>query len=1368
MDAKISHKNPPPKAPPVERVSPEARALLDSDARVEEFEKMLDYLESNIVQEKRATVDANEVESRTQEMQSEGYVDIQVQADKYGEKSVTLIGQKPMRVAPHAQRILARASKDIKNPIELFKKCRAAGLDLTAEDFGEYAIFISGLLRRPQAEEFLDLFQEQEPEMSGGRDFGQVFFAMDQLAELKIHSNDIKRIARHIGKNPSFGSLYMYLSVASNPDVLDFLFTTQPNGGFQSLVELDKIFILGDLDITAVRDILEICSSLKGVEISSIEFSLRKPPHSLLVSNASLRAAALRVVRGGQQSFSDRGLETFVDMYTSTDNWNVIEEFAETFGFSQSLNRELSTGGSDAGLVVSDTSLLVLMQDSEFRSFCNHLVQEYSLGINTHVLHKELAPLWRDREMRTRILNGEGAHIARHYFGGSSRKTWHGAGSKDCWEIVFTLQAKYPELAAQLDVLSTQYGFEIKPSTLSIIARSDTENMNDKEFYRDEQEQLEGVRQYLSDADFRSQFTEDNPQLRTTVRMLSENAGYSMRLRDVEIISSTDYSTGDDALVLRAATTLHNAGLDFHIITQRDVLLKIAKANFENTLVDLSETERKFTLKYLNLIIECNPSKRMDFVTIFKSLSHSPSSELRFLDEQLAMQLINLDKPLAAYQKIASVFEKNNLPIAAKIAVAFQVLYPASRIYHEVYDRTSPEILQLTERGDTSTSSKQRSARRVQDLMIRDLMLIHVRSGENSLREFLESSSGIEELLLVAERDGVNTLTAQQQEVLHFGLLKLETLLGHSRLGQRQGYEAQANPALIEQRIRSLRESLGAEGQQTATDRLAQIFLRPLGINTVQEAIDMMNTARTEADTRNRDFASGFTGESSLELSEGDMMHGADAQYLGGILSRGLTCGEMLGAKDADSDFTPFDVDFGRVLSSHLSTDRLETPLSRSPATLYANSHGHVLFLSRNRGQFDLSRNMDGESPMRVEGGYETFHTPYVNDSHFGIRTGLPSSEIDGLVVFSQTLTDPREMATIYIDIVEHGVYIPIFNEDGKLVFTAEQFDTMRRNFVGLDARNGAAFDMAIIDANTSPELFAKHSANIDQYVTVLRAGDPETNAIGASVQTTIETQLATFGVEMKNPLDHSLGGARLFDIGSTGRGTYLPGGGYDFDYTLRIDDSGEHSDFEKVKQIDTSFGDALGGSAESHPLRDDGFQIRITDCMINGKSVDVDIAIMPNSEINYIPSHEAVEARFEHIRRHHGEEVYLETRANILLAKQILKDGKAYKKVENGGFGGIGVENWILMNGGNFVEACRTFKAAALSSEGTRIPLDEFKAKYSILNPGVNFRDLKHDDYVRYLTEDGYIAMLIAIETYLGEGEVSVSYQTAPNSTGR
>ena len=103
-------------------------------------------------------------------------------------------------------------------------------------------------------------------------------------------------------------------------------------------------------------------------------------------------------------------------------------------------------------------------------------------------------------------------------------------------------------------------------------------------------------------------------------------------------------------------------------------------------------------------------------------------------------------------------------------------------------------------------------------------------------------------------------------------------------------------------------------------------------------------------------------------------------------------------------------------------------------------------------------------------------------------------------------------------------------------------------------------------------------------------------------------------------------------------------------------------------------------------------------------------------------------------------------------MAKTVLKQGEAYKKLEHGGIGGIGVENWILENKGNAIEAFQSFYRSAHDKSGTLLPFDEFQKNYKIIDPGINVKFGRHDNFLYVLKSDGYVKMNEVIEKYLRE----------------
>jgi len=111
---------------------------------------------------------------------------------------------------------------------------------------------------------------------------------------------------------------------------------------------------------------------------------------------------------------------------------------------------------------------------------------------------------------------------------------------------------------------------------------------------------------------------------------------------------------------------------------------------------------------------------------------------------------------------------------------------------------------------------------------------------------------------------------------------------------------------------------------------------------------------------------------------------------------------------------------------------------------------------------------------------------------------------------------------------------------------------------------------------------------------------------------------------------------------------------------------------------------------------------------------------------------------------------------ANIILAKKILKEASAYKParsdITQGGLGGVGVENWILQNGGSFEEAVMNFLNYAHDRN-----FDEFQEVYQVWDFGENHLAERrghyvHDNFVNNMSEAGYNKMKKALLSYYKE----------------
>ena len=158
--------------------------------------------------------------------------------------------------------------------------------------------------------------------------------------------------------------------------------------------------------------------------------------------------------------------------------------------------------------------------------------------------------------------------------------------------------------------------------------------------------------------------------------------------------------------------------------------------------------------------------------------------------------------------------------------------------------------------------------------------------------------------------------------------------------------------------------------------------------------------------------------------------------------------------------------------------------------------------------------------------------------------------------------------------------------------------------------------------------------------------------------------------------------------------------------------------------------------------------------------SVDIDITFTEKTDKVSYSTDMALQDRLATIQRNDPEK-YKYVVANILLAKQVLKKAEAYKpnrgEIPQGGLGGVGIENWILQNGGSFIDAARSFVEAADGKS-----FSEFQSTYQIWDFGDNHLaerrgQYAHDNFVaNNMSEAGYQKMVVSLKEYLKSIELA------------
>ncbi|OHA58486.1 MAG: hypothetical protein A2571_01770 [Candidatus Vogelbacteria bacterium RIFOXYD1_FULL_44_32] len=755
-----------------------------------------------------------------------------------------------------------------------------------------------------------------------------------------------------------------------------------------------------------------------------------------------------------------------------------------------------------------------------------------------------------------------------------------------------------------------------------------------------------------------------------------------------------------------------------------DKIVKIRDIGLLEVFRKIKDDQRVVQFVYANVdkYSEIPPEKIEDYISVIIKINQSPSQEIQRLKNSLMGEIMATSDPVAAYDKIEQVFVKNNLPLVGKVYKIFEIIHPAAVLAQQVKKCPSPEL-------------KKKRGRAVQATFLSDLLQVHIDSANRSLRDYLEVLALGEDVLNQAEDEGFDSLQTEDEQLLKAVFAKLRTLFEVSQLGSSAEVGPLADPDLQNQ-YEKLKQSLKVGPGQKITDRITDMFLRPIGARTMGEVLERMKSAKELAHQRNVEAVQ-QADHGYVEVAPGDLLKGVRAEFIEDILQNGSVAKEFLGGK-AESDATPFDTDVSQVLVEDFTeTDNVRTRFAGAIGKSLATGYGPLLFLVKNHGQFSAGPNKKAQYELFGAGGGDL-----ATARHCGIRTGFATTEVDAIIAND---LEGKVPDNLYFEISQNGYYIPVADRTGKIIFTPEMYDEKRKTFAGLDRFDGPPLAVA----ETKPE--EAHYNEIQK--TKKKSYESQTLSQEAMrvISDSVRETLSEAGVNLKNRFDTGILGARLEDIGSTGRGTNLDTH-FDFDLMLSLD----ANDFPKAETIAQQLILACRYEGnDSHVDQGGYYQLRLKGVReIAGRTfaepIDLDIGFNRSADVKIFGTHEAIKERLDWIEETVGADTKNEVVANIVLAKEVLKAGHCYKKLEDGGMGGAGVENWILKHEGNLIKAFEAFLTAATDDKGQVVSLEKFRKNYDITDPGINTKYLKHDNFILNLKPEGYQKMVTTITDYL------------------
>ncbi|MBU1124174.1 hypothetical protein KJ652_06355 [Patescibacteria group bacterium] len=1313
----------------------EAVQQIDGD-RQNEFASFTETLEQNVPDRREIQVPSQERDRVIGEHEQMGFRLIEERTSLLDDNSINLSFERQFAISSENAVDIVRLFESINDPQETLQKLLALGIEFKASDLTAESSVYRTIVQNPDLISFLRKFDGVEVTLSVGEYASNREEAIENLCALSRRNElspeiigEIQELVTSIGATFNLSFVNEYLTVVRSDRckaVLSMLENTQGNSTIERIAYAESQGTLA-----SIHDALVMNSSLRRLGMREITRELEQGEWGDFMQNQGFRTFVGRTSALLGLSVERNSIAQFRELYAHEAEVLSFLELCVPFEESnRNVQREWAKNPEVLIGLVSDPQRMEIVANKKFQSFVNTLYTEYGCYLTLDdfaSINGGVFSLWNDTEYQQRLSSADVSVVLASFGHSTEDAPVHLGLRRQDWDDSIRIAEEHPEYVSVASELHESFGYVAPAMVVHCI--DDGANFEGiPDVSQEYQTSLQALNRVMSgDTIIRSELF----AVKDTVQELRDRCGYKFRMSDVEAIAELDTQKERKSVIIDTASRLHEAGIDvFHPIDNRNMLYTIGSEDLVDLIVTCDPKGRTFVLENFSAVVTVPKQHRESYVQVLLRIDHSPSQEMQRVKDSLARSLATTQDPLASYEAVEAVFVKNNLPLAGKLYRVFAILY-------------DPETLKLTVDVGSSPFLQKTGGKKRYHQIYKDILRVHVESDNLSLRSFLTVLQDGEALLQVLETEvGVTPDTEQQGEIAHC-LAKFEALFQNSQLGQGRQLPAHPNSMLsvsdLSSRYKMLKQMSGAKEGQSLSDRVAEMFAKPIGYETVTEVLEAMRSVKKDAHERGLQIAE-MARDGTLEIRAGDLLKGVQQEYLPRSLQDGFTCPEMLGAQ-IHEDLTPYDTDLAMVLP-----ENAKNGFNYTVNTSVASGYGDFILVVKDRDQFQVTTT---DTQKFDTGKLELFKTGSAEPQYFGIRTGFGSTQVDFIIAHELVIKDEKTMNNLFIEIAQNGFYIPIVDTHGNLIFTPEQYSKLRSNFNGISRFGGDHYVVVESVEGVSGTVQSRYREDIEEITRHVAEGNQETTQISREVQAVISNVLGEEGVELKASYDSSLGGARLYDIGSTGRGTNVPGD-FDFDYTLKVDDSGESSSFKRAEQIAQKIIQRLGGTNNSHTLNNGGYQIRLEKAETETGISDVDIAILPNSQIDYFITHQAVEVKLGYIREHYGEQAYQHTVANVLLAKKVLKLGNAYKKVEHGGWGGVGVENWILMNGGNFLEACRTFSDAAHDTNGNVIPLDEFKKQYVVLNPGVNFRDLQHDNYTRYLTPEGYRAMLQAIDGYL------------------
>ena len=798
-------------------------------------------------------------------------------------------------------------------------------------------------------------------------------------------------------------------------------------------------------------------------------------------------------------------------------------------------------------------------------------------------------------------------------------------------------------------------------------------------------------------------------------------------------------------------------------------------------MIELKHYQNKNTDKMIEHIkkrfFDLTEDKIAELYSLYKRSELTNSEEAYKLRDQIIDGALEQDDPLEVFAKIEKIFEKNNLPLFAKIYKCFETLYPnfnKSTFNFDKNSRISPDLLNANPLEKRMAYLRRNGSDRDirMQMVFNDLLRISICSADRSLIDYMNNIKVGNDLYLdiVSGKRTFESLTFEEKNILDIFSSHLEALQENKTQSKNMTLDNLSLP----DKIRVLSKEFSPTDRHSLPDRIIRSFAYYAGFDSFESLNNYIIDSYKKVE---RLGESNAIKRQTFSFEDGDLLRCiGNIDTLEASLDFGNVCKEFLGPLkgESNSDATPLDIDFSLINTANGMKKTIYDCIRNTPTGfVFGNIY---LVTDKSNPNIRITRdnndNIDTPyDPMKLE-VFSTEFSSGVGATHWGARTGYSlvtdvdyiiykkNFEINSLKPYNEdgSVNYVNQTSDVYDDLIrlkmllaKKGIYKPVYDFTGKLVFTKKEYDTIRSKLAGISYyKTITEEEKAYPLADTSLLYFP----GIEELVTEMQQDRSKQQEKRKIITDKIkEILMSSLGATQINDTilnDLSQGNIDLLETGSTSRGTNVPGDA-DYDFMTRVGRNDLNNTAAVIRDLNSLF------SPQTNISHDNRF--RGKDIKLDGieEPIDIDISFTQKRDKVDYSTDTCLSDLLRTIEKEYPEQFPL-VKANIVYAKKILKAGKAYKSRRSfeaeGGLGGIGVEYWILQNGGSLINAVNSFLAQAVK-DGNIIPYEEFKDKYQIWDFGKNHEpkeieigSLKrivfpYDEFVSCnMSKEGYLKM--------------------------